>query len=136
MIGNQEPGTEPRARQRDRSPVQDITDPHTGGSRILSKQCETCLLRPGNPMHLAPGRLARILAEALPASFIICHETLTYGAFPNYGPAICRGFANRYGDRSWAITLLRRLGRLVEVPPPGRAVTEPDAQPRRDTHVR
>ncbi len=107
-----------RARTRDRGPVQDITDPDTGGSRILSRPCDTCVLRAGNLMHLDPGRLAALLADALPDSYVVCHETLTYGDFPDYGPAICRGFADRFGDKSWAITLLRRCGRLVEVPPP------------------
>jgi hypothetical protein len=70
-------------------------------------------------MHLGPGRLAELLARTLPDTYVVCHKTLTYGEFPDYGPAICRGFADRYGERSWAITLLRRCGRLVEVPPPG-----------------
>ena len=107
-----------RAGVQDDAVVQDITDPATGGSRILSQRCATCIFRPGNAMFLAPGRLAALVAAALPDSYIVCHDTLTYGAHPGYGPAMCRGFADCYGDRSVAVTLLRRCGRLVEVPRP------------------
>jgi hypothetical protein len=78
-------------------PPQDITDPATGGSRLLSERCPTCILRPGDPMYLGPGRLRAVIGEALAAgTFVICHDTLTYGDFPDYGPAICRGFFDAY----------------------------------------
>lgn len=122
MTGHSDPVPPAHARGRGRAtggtPVQNITDPATGGSRVLSEQCATCIFRAGNLMFLEPGRLAALVADALPDSFIVCHDTLTYGGFPDYGPAMCRGFVDRYGDRSWAVTLLRRCGRLVEVPPP------------------
>ena len=44
---------------------QDITDPATGGSRLLSRQCPTCILRHGDPMHLGPERLREIIGQAL-----------------------------------------------------------------------
>ena len=76
---------------------QDITDPATGGSRLLSRQCATCILRHGDPMHLGPERLRVIIGRALAAgSFVVCHDTLTYGDYPDYGPAICRGFFDAY----------------------------------------
>jgi hypothetical protein len=56
-----------------------------------------------------------------PAPFVVCHDTLTYGDFPDYGPAICRGFVSAYADRSPALILLRAFQRLVEVPPPDAA---------------
>jgi hypothetical protein len=44
-------------------------------------------------MHLGPERTAAFIRHALDASsYVVCHETLTYGDFPDYGPAICRGF--------------------------------------------
>jgi hypothetical protein len=44
-------------------------------------------------MHLGPERLRAIIGDALAAgTFVVCHDTLTYGDFPDYGPAICRGF--------------------------------------------
>ena len=99
---------------------QDITDPATGGSRLLSRQCATCILRHGDPMHLGPEGLREIIGQALAAgTFVVCHDTLTYGDFPDYGPAICRGFFDAYKNRSAALILLRAYQRLVEVPPPG-----------------
>ena len=99
---------------------QDITDPATGGSRLLSRQCATCILRHGDPMHLGPEGLRAIIGQALAAgTFVVCHDTLTYGDFPDYGPAICRGFFDAYKDKSPALILLRAYQRLAEVPPPG-----------------
>jgi len=96
---------------------QDITDPATGGSRLLSSPCATCILRHGDPIHLGPERLRKIIGQALAAgSFVVCHDTLTYGDYPDYGAAICRGFFEAYCSRSPALILLRAYRRLVEVP--------------------
>jgi hypothetical protein len=98
---------------------QDITDPATGGSRLLSERCATCILAAGDRMYLGPERLRAIIAGALAAgTFVVCHDTLTYGDHPDYGPAICRGFYDAYADRSPALTMLRACHRLVEVPTP------------------
>ena len=52
---------------------------------------------PGDPMYLGPERTAAFIRHALDAgSYVVCHETLTYGDFPGYGPAICRGFFDAY----------------------------------------
>ena len=59
----------------------------------------------------------KIIGQALAAgSFVVCHDTLTYGDYPDYGPAICRGFFEAYCSRSPALILLRAYRRLVEVP--------------------
>jgi len=98
---------------------QDITDPATGLSRLLSGRCSTCILRPGDKMHLGPEQTAafvrRVLAEG---TYVVCHQTLTYGDYPDFGPAICRGFFDAYAGRSPALRLLRAFGRLIEVDPP------------------
>jgi guanyl-specific ribonuclease Sa len=107
---------------------QDITDPTTGGSRLLSERCATCILAAGDRMHLGPERLQAFIADALAAgTFVVCHDTLTYGNYPDYGPAICRGFYDAYAGRSPALSLLRACQRLVEVSPPQAAL--PDAIP-------
>jgi hypothetical protein len=42
--------------------------------------------------HLGPERTAAFIRPVLDAgSYVVCHDTLTYGDFPGYGPAICRG---------------------------------------------
>ena len=94
---------------------QDISDPATGLSRLLSERCGTCILRPGDPMYLGPERTAAFIRQALDAgSYVVCHQTLTYGDFPDYGPAICRGFFDAYRDRS------PRPADLAGGPPPDR----------------
>jgi hypothetical protein len=51
----------------------------------------------GDPMHLGPDRTAAFIRQVLDAgSYVVCHDTLTYGDFPDYGPAICRGFFDAY----------------------------------------
>jgi hypothetical protein len=73
---------------------QDITDPATGLSRLVAGRCSTCTLRPGDKMHLGPEQTAafvrRVLAEG---TYVVCHQTLTYGDYPDFGSAICRGFS-------------------------------------------
>ena len=106
--------------------TQDITDPATGLSRLLSRRCATCILAPGDRMHLGAERLREIITRTLAeGSFVVCHDTLTYGDHPDYGPAICRGFHDAYADRSPALILLRAYGRLTEVPPPGTVASPP-----------
>ena len=98
---------------------QDITDPATGLSRLLSERCSTCILRHGDKMHLGAEHTAAFVRQALDAdSYVVCHQTLTYGDNPGFGPAICRGFFDAYADRSLALRLLRAFSRLTEVEPP------------------
>jgi hypothetical protein len=117
-----EDGTEPED-TGDSGPApdwrQDITDPATGLSRLLSERCPTCILRPGDPMYLGPERTAAFIRQVLDAgSYVVCHDTLTYGDFPGYGPAICRGFYDGYRDRTRDLLILQAGRRLTEVPPP------------------
>ena len=98
---------------------QDISDAATGLSRLLSERCGTCILRPGDPMHLGPEQTATFIRQVLAAgSYVVCHQTLTYGDHPDYGPAICRGFFDSYRDRSRDLLVLQAGRRLTEIPPP------------------
>jgi hypothetical protein len=70
-------------------------------------------------MHLGPERTAAFIKQVLAErSYVVCHDTLTYGDFPDYGPAICRGFFDAYRTRSAALLILQAGRRLTEVPPP------------------
>ncbi|MDH6466074.1 hypothetical protein M2302_006280 [Micromonospora sp. A200] len=94
-----------------------VGDPDLGKSRLLSRQCDTCVFAPGNKMHLAPGRLRDLVAEARAReSFIVCHSTLPHYRHPDAQPAICRGFADRY--RTQALRFIERLFGFIEVDPP------------------
>ncbi|WP_212825247.1 hypothetical protein [Polymorphospora rubra] len=94
-----------------------VGDPALRKTRLLSRQCDTCIFRPGNLMHLADGRLHDLVAKARDGeSFIICHDTLPYHRHSDVKPAICRGFADRYSTRG--LQLLERLFGFVEVDPP------------------
>ncbi|MEV4481811.1 hypothetical protein [Micromonospora coxensis] len=94
-----------------------VGDPVAGKSRLLSRQCDTCIFAPGNLMHLTPGRLRELVQEARDReSFVICHDTLPHYRHPDVKPGICRGFADRY--RTTALQLIERLWGFVEVAPP------------------
>jgi hypothetical protein len=46
-------------------------------TRLLSRQCPTCVFKPGNLMKLRTGRLHDLIAQACAAeSYIVCHSTL------------------------------------------------------------
>ncbi|MFI9643551.1 HAD domain-containing protein [Micromonospora sp. NPDC051925] len=95
-----------------------VGDPVLRKSRLLSRQCPTCIFRPGNPMHLTEGRLRDLVAEARQnESFVVCHDTLPYHRDAGVKPAICRGFADRYSTQ--ALQVIERLFGFIEVDPPG-----------------
>ena len=98
-------------------PPEDITDPATGLSRLLAARCSTCILRPGDKMHLGARHTAAFIRHVqAEGTYVVCHQTLTYGDNPGFGPAICRGFADACDTP--ALRLLRAFGRLLEVDPP------------------
>ncbi|TYC73809.1 hypothetical protein [Streptomyces sp. CB01881] len=103
----------------DDDPAPAVADPATGEVRVLADLCGTCIYRPGNLMHLAPGRLRQLAQEALARrGHIVCHSTLPALAPPGTKGAICRGFANAHGSAIFALRMAPLIGRLVEVPPP------------------
>ena len=80
-----------------------ITD---AGLRVCSQMSSTCIFRPGNLMHLRPGRRGGMVRGSLrDDSFIPCHKTL------DGERAVCRGFYDRFGDR----TLGCRVGTIIGV---------------------
>ncbi|WP_326564438.1 hypothetical protein [Micromonospora peucetia] len=99
----------------DRSPGLSVGDPELGKTRRLARECATCIFKPGNPMHLEPGRLKQMVTEARGGGYIICHSTLPYAGSP-VPPAVCRGFADRY--RTWQLEAMERLWGFVDVEPP------------------
>ena len=70
--------------------------------------------RPDAPRPRPDRRLIRQVLVA--GSYVVCHETLTYGDFPDYGPTMCRGFFYAYRTRD--LLILQAARRLTEVPPP------------------
>ncbi|MGW3607799.1 hypothetical protein [Micromonospora sp. NPDC005161] len=103
-----------------------VGDPVLGKSRLLSRQCDTCIFASGNRMRLTPGRLRDLVAQARRReSFIICHDSLPHYLYPEARPAICRGFADRY--RTQALQLMELLFGFVEVDPP--QPPQPDSAP-------
>jgi hypothetical protein len=90
-----------------------------GRPRVLSEQCSTCVFRPGNLMSLRPGRLKDLIQTNVAAgTALICHQTLEYGAHPDFGEAVCRGFYDSVGERTNIIRIVNRLGGYEEVAPP------------------
>lgn len=82
---------------------------------VFAEMCETCIFRPGNPMRLRPGRLQQVVRDNLrTGTLLICHTT-TYGQAAE--EVVCRGFYDRFGDRTNVKRVMARLGGFREVAP-------------------
>ena len=79
-------------------------------------------------MHLPPGQLAEIIRHNLAVgAALICHTTLSYGEHPELGESVCRGWYDRYRERTTAIQIFERLGgRFHLVDPIDPTPTTPD----------
>jgi hypothetical protein len=94
-----------------------VADHQLRKTRLMARRCHDCIFRSGDLMRLGPGRLAEIVNQAIAtAGFIVCHNSLPYGPYPDVPPAICRGFYARYDTQ--ALQVARRLWGFVEVDPP------------------
>lgn len=82
---------------------QDITDPATGLSQLLSEQCATCILRAFLRETLRKGTYVLLRHP---------HLRRTPGL-----RAGSRGFFDAFASRSPALRVLRAFGRLTEVQP-------------------
>lgn len=85
-----------------------------GKVHVLSDKCVTCVFRPGNLMHLTPGRLKEMVDESIAEGVgIVCHSTL-----PHTGEdqAICRGFWDAHRERAQLLQVAERLG-IIEYQP-------------------
>ncbi len=70
-------------------------------------------------MHLGAEQTTAFVRQALAeGTYVVCHQTLTYGDNPDFGPAICRGFFDAYATWSPALRLLQAFSQLTEVEPP------------------
>lgn len=71
------------------------------------------MFRPGNLMHLNPGRLADLVAEnRARGTLLICHQTLDRGdddEAPGPGEALCRGYFDAYAPTTGLAQMMERL---------------------------
>lgn len=80
---------------------------------VWAQMCETCIFRPGNPMHLRPGALKDVVDKNLAhGTLLICHKT-TFGQMPEQ--IVCRGFYDKYGPQQQVYQVIQRLGGFREV---------------------
>jgi len=87
--------------------------------QLFTERCRSCILRPGNLMHLEQGRLADIInANRATGTVVICHLTLPYGEHPELGETVCRGYYDAYPDTPVIQITERLLGGFREIPPP------------------
>lgn len=100
-----------------RSQDLNILDRQTGKPRLCQEMCETCVFRPGNLMHLRPGRLKDMVNGALKeGSYIICHSTLPGAKNPEHKQAaVCQGFYENFADQSNLLRVYARLGGFEKV---------------------
>lgn len=85
-----------------------------GRIHVLAEKCSTCIFRPGNPMHLTPGRVRGMVRDANARdSAIICHATLYR---PGVGNAVCRGYFDAH--RTTPLQIAARLDLITYDPVP------------------
>lgn len=83
-----------------------------GRLHVAADRCATCIFRPGNLMHLGPGRVKDMVDQSVAdGGAIICHSTLG----ENVDDAICRGFYDAHGQRVPALRLAEQLLIVREV---------------------
>ncbi len=92
---------------------------------VLHQQCATCIFRPGNPMHLRPGRVKEMVDACVEHDVHIpCHEHMTVfdewdddEAMQQINPEdpVCRGFYDRYPGVGQLIRVMDRLHALYVV---------------------
>lgn len=95
--------------------------------RLMYRRCDTCIFRPGNRMHLEPGRVKGMVdAVVAEEGHITCHDTLSYSAGDLPG-AICRGQEQHpaAGPRSLFLRIAQAQGEIVLLHPDGREETVP-----------
>lgn len=80
-----------------------------GKVHVQKEMCPTCIFRPGNKMHLEPGRLRDLVDQALrDDTAIVCHDTL------EGDNAVCRGFYDHHSTNP--LRMAERLN-LIEWEP-------------------
>lgn len=89
-----------------------------GKIHVAAEKCSTCIFRPGNPMHLTPGRLKDLSDSAISDdSVIVCHSTLPAVTGDEQVEAVCRGFDDAHGDKVTPLRLARAMDLIVHDEP-------------------
>lgn len=84
-----------------------------GKVHVMADKCSTCIFRPGNLMHLNPGRVKEMVEESIAeGAGIPCHKTIYDAAEQE---ATCRGFFDAYADEVPAFALAKALDMIEEV---------------------
>jgi len=112
-------GAVPEFSDADVSATGDVVDAATGRPRLLADKCVTCIYRPGNLMHLNPGRREQMERDAnARGSWIVCHRTLPISGIPVGRQGLCRGYWDVNKHHSAGCRLAQHYGGPVEVPEP------------------
>jgi len=83
---------------------------------VMKEMCSTCIFRPGNLMHLRPGRLADMIKQCQrDDTNVICHKSESLqGILPV--DAWCRGSVDHSPGQ--LVRIFGRMGGLEEVEEP------------------
>ena len=87
-----------------------------GKVHVMSEKCSTCIFRPGNLMHLSPGKVKEMVDRSIgDESAITCHKTLPFAANHGQQQAVCRGFMESYAGQVSTLRLALHFGIIKEV---------------------
>ncbi len=98
-----------------------------GTVHVLADRCSTCIFRPGNLVHLEPGRVKNMVDDCVSdesgGGNIPCHSTVWTR---DVQPAICRGFYDGYRDRIPLLSMAGAMGLITEDPLPEQDWHDPE----------
>lgn len=109
----------------DEEEVTPVFDENTYRVRLMAQRCATCIFRPGNRMHLQPGRVKDMVETCIAKEgHVVCHDTLRHADTELPG-AVCRGFeqhaqgaahslAVKWMHGTGLVTLVHADGRLED----------------------
>lgn len=102
-----------------------------GRIHVLSERCSTCVFRPGNKMHLAPGRFKDMVeANRKNDTAFACHQTLDYNhEYDAPGNAVCRGYFDAFKEEITPLRMAVAMDLIVEQEPPARRSSTTSGKP-------
>lgn len=106
----------------------DVADPETMRVRLCADRCPTCIFRPGNLMHLPPGRLKGMVEKCVEKEgHVTCHDTLAHNEAGLPG-AVCRGWEQhpQAAEHSLAVKWMKMTGLVTLVNPETGELTDAD----------
>ena len=86
---------------------------------VNSRRCSTCLFWMDCRSPVSPEKAQEVIdANVANDAVLTCHQTLSYGDYPEFHPAVCGGYWVKYKDKVLAAHIAERFVGILLVDPP------------------